>query len=166
MFPNLFTCPVMGPLEQGWAELAALPLSQWEEAHTCGSKQLPGFGSEQRGCDGIWTCQGATLPPTPTASRGAGSSCAAVSVMRGDGLHWCGGGWQSCGGGQAGPLLCCVLGAAGAQRAPQLAAALGREALMSLRYSVPIRDVSPGTYPEGVLMVRRSPRESLPASFL
>lgn len=63
--------------------------------------------------------------------------------MRGHGLHQCGGGHRlvhragtpvAADGEQAGPLLCCVLGAAGAQRAPQPTAMLEGEALM---HSVP-----------------------------
>lgn len=57
MFSNPFTCPLMGPLERGQAELAALPRGQWEEAPALRSRQLPGFGSEQRACDGIWIWQ-------------------------------------------------------------------------------------------------------------
>lgn len=53
MFSDPFTCPAMGPLKRGQAELAALPRGQWEEAPAHGSRQLVEFGSEQRVCGGI-----------------------------------------------------------------------------------------------------------------
>lgn len=46
MLSNPFTCPLLGPLEWGQAEVAAQPRGQWEEAPALRSRQLPGFGSE------------------------------------------------------------------------------------------------------------------------
>lgn len=68
MFSDPFTCPVMSPPERGWAELAALAQGRWEEAPARGSRPLPGFGSEQCACGGVWACQGATLPPARPGS--------------------------------------------------------------------------------------------------
>lgn len=161
MFSDPFTCPVMSPPERGWAELAALAQGRWEEAEApaCGSRPLPGFGSEQCACDGVWTCQGATLPPArPSSLSGwwqllclqpgsapvllawwhAGTVCVGVAGAAG-----CLQGWQLVSplavGRQAGAMLCVsirLLGAAGAQLAPQPTVALEGEALTSSMHSV------------------------------
>lgn len=125
---------------------------------------LPGFGSEQRACGGVWTCQGAVLPPTPAASWGGGSSFAcSLGVLL---CHWVGGTqgqfvllwlwlwagscgtrvrhWQRAGG--AGAMLCVYihpLGAAGAQHAPQPTVALEGEALGSSMHSTPPLETHP-----------------------
>lgn len=135
MFSDPFTCPVTSPLEQGWAELAALPQGRWEEARAHGSKQLLGFGSANVL---VVVCGPAMVPrchplqqPTGVVAAPAAQehSCAAGSVLCGDGLRWHGGdcglaGWSgigvTAGGGQAVPCVYIhLLGAVGAQHAPQ-----------------------------------------------
>lgn len=115
----MFSNPFSGPLEWEQAELAALPMGQWEEAPALRSRQLPGFGSEQRACDGIWIWQvpHCLLPQQPLrvvavpvqeplAQRHMGTVCVDMAGTMGwhVGWHLC----HCCGSGQAGPVLCCV----------------------------------------------------------
>lgn len=119
MFYNPFSCPLMGPLEWGEAELAALPRGRWEEAPALRSRQLPGFGSEQCACDGIWIWQvpHCLLPQQPLqvvavpvqellARRRMGTVC--VDVAQGPRAGTWAGTCVTAGSGQAGPVLCCV----------------------------------------------------------
>lgn len=121
MFSNPFTCPAMGPLEQGCAELAALPQGWWEEAPSLSSQALA-LSNMLVLASGPARLPCCLLPRQPLQAMAAPTpaawerSCAASLAHR-DGLHWHGGGCElvwgvnarvSAGGGQAGPALSSV----------------------------------------------------------
>lgn len=161
MFSNSFTCPLMGPLEWGQAELAALARGQWEEAPALRSRQLPGFGSEQRACDGIWVWQvpHCLLPQQPLRVVAVLCRSCWLSGTWGQFVltwqrPWAGtwaGTCVSAGGGQAGPVLCCVC----IYTCPVCSSApvaLKGASLVSFMYSVSLSETcSLPTYPQGGL---------------